>query len=231
MAAKRGDQTLEAGLQHQREFLKGLGVTVETISFSSGAGDGSADAVTPRAAVKLLEAMLQRPEADAYFDGLPVLGVDRFTTPGDRPFAVHDLGGLRVGMSICYDGSFPETARVLMLLGADLVVLATNWPTGALSTVKYLVQPRALENQVYYAACNRVGQERGFYFIGRSRIVNVNGELLTSSEDDSPTILYADIDPAQARNKHIVKIPKIYELHRTADRRPELYGPLCTRQA
>ena len=41
---------------------------------------------------------------------LPCLGVDRFTTPGDRPFAVHDLGGLRLGMSICYDGSFPETS-------------------------------------------------------------------------------------------------------------------------
>jgi predicted amidohydrolase len=158
---------------------------------------------------------------------LPCLGVDRFTTPGDRPFAVHDLGGLRVGMSICYDGSFPETARVLMLLGADLVVLATNWPTGALNTVKYLVQSRAMENQIYYAACNRVGEERGFHFIGRSRIVHVSGELLASSEDDEPTILYADIDTALARNKHIVKIPKAYELHRTADRRPELYGPLC----
>src|SRR6266568_326763 len=45
---------------------------------------------------------------------LPFLGVDRFTTPGDQPFAVHDLGGLRVGMSICYDGSFPETTRILM---------------------------------------------------------------------------------------------------------------------
>jgi predicted amidohydrolase len=158
---------------------------------------------------------------------LPCLGVDRFTTPGNRPFAVHDLGGLRVGMSICYDGSFPETARVLMLQGADLVVLATNWPTGALGTVKYLVQPRALENQVYYAACNRIGDERGFHFIGKSRIVAPTGELLSSTDNDGPAILYADIDPAQARNKHIVKIPKIYELHRTADRRPELYGPLC----
>src|SRR5947209_3390905 len=91
---------------------------------------------------------------------LPFLGVDRFTTPGDRPFAVHDLGGLRVGMLICYDGSFPESARVLMLLGADLIVLPTNWPTGALSTVKYLVQPRALENRIYYAAVNRIGTER-----------------------------------------------------------------------
>src|SRR5262245_13504892 len=37
---------------------------------------------------------------------LPCLGVDRFTTPGDRPFAVHELGGLRVGMNICYDAVF-----------------------------------------------------------------------------------------------------------------------------
>jgi predicted amidohydrolase len=157
---------------------------------------------------------------------LPCLGVDRFTTPGDRPFAVHDLGGLRIGMSICYDGSFPETSRILMLLGADLVVLSTNWPTGALSTVKYLVQPRAMENHVYYAAVNRIGVEGGFRFIGCSRIVDVNGELLTFSEDEQPAILYADIDPARARDKHIVKIPQIYELHRTADRRPDLYGPL-----
>src|SRR5205807_6904029 len=68
---------------------------------------------------------------------LPFLGVDRFTTPGDRPFAVHDLGGLRVGINICYDCSFPESARTVALLGADLVVLPTNWPPGALSTVKY----------------------------------------------------------------------------------------------
>src|SRR5262249_28920204 len=61
---------------------------------------------------------------------LPFLGVDRFATPADRPFAVHDLGGLRVGVNICYDGSFPESARALMLLGADLVLLPTNWPTG-----------------------------------------------------------------------------------------------------
>jgi predicted amidohydrolase len=157
---------------------------------------------------------------------LPLLGVDRFTTPGDGPFAVHDLGGLRVGMTICYDGGFPEAARCLMLLGADVVVLPTNWPTGAMSSAKYLVPARALENQVYYAAVNRVGQERGFTFIGRSRIVDCRGENLAASEDERPTILYADIDPAQARNKHIVHIPGKYELHRTAHRRPELYGPL-----
>ena len=158
---------------------------------------------------------------------LPCLGVDRFVTPGEQPFAVHDLGGLRVGMNICYDGSFPETARVFTLLGADLIVLPTNWPDGSQSTIKYLIQARALENNVFYAACNRIGQEQGFRFLGRSRIVDVNGELLAASEDERPTIVFADIDPARARDKRIVRIPAIYELHRTNDRRPELYGVLC----
>ncbi len=157
---------------------------------------------------------------------LPFLGVDRFTTPGDRPFAVHDLGGLRVGMSICYDGSFPESARVLMLLGADLVILPTNWPTGAVTTVKYLIQARALENHIYFAAVNRVGEERSFRFIGQSRIVDVTGELLAASEGPAPGILYADLDPQRPRNKQIVKIPGKYELNRIADRRPQMYEPI-----
>jgi predicted amidohydrolase len=157
---------------------------------------------------------------------LPFLGVDRFATPGDRPFAVHDLGGLRVGITICYDNSFPESARVLTLLGADLVALPTNWPTGAASTVKYLVQARALENHIYYAGVNRVGEEKGFHFIGQSRIVDCHGELLASA-GDGPEILYAEIDPAVARQKRLVKIPGKYELDRLADRRPEMYGPLC----
>ena len=64
---------------------------------------------------------------------LPCLGVDRFTTPGSGPLDVHDLGGLRIGMNICYDGSFPETARVFALRGADLVVLAHQLARRALS--------------------------------------------------------------------------------------------------
>ncbi len=157
---------------------------------------------------------------------LPYLGVDRFTTPGDRPFAVHDLGGLRVGMNICYDGGFPESARVLTLLGADLVLLPTNWPTGARSTVQYLIQARALENHIYYLAVNRVGEERGFRFIGQSRIVDCNGELLASGSGDGEDIVYAEVDPGRARQKQVVNIPGKYEINRVADRRPEMYGVL-----
>jgi predicted amidohydrolase len=154
---------------------------------------------------------------------LPFLGVDRFTTPGDAPFAVHDLGGLRVGMTICYDGSFPEAARCLTLLGADLVILPTNWPTGARSTANILVPARALENHVYYAAADRIGAERGFRFIGLSRIVDCAGNFLAKSDDDRACILYADIDPECARQKRIVHVPGEYELDRVGHRRPEMY--------
>jgi predicted amidohydrolase len=157
---------------------------------------------------------------------LPFLGVDRFARPGDRPFAVHDLGGLRLGINICYDASFPESSRVLTLLGADLVILPTNWPTGARSTVKYLVQARALENHIYYLAVNRVGEERGFPFIGQSRIIDTAGEVLAAG-GDGEEILYAEIDPLKARQKRLVHIPGKYEIDRVGDRRPGMYGPLC----
>ena len=157
---------------------------------------------------------------------LPFLGVDRFTAPGDQPFAVQDIDGLRVGMSICYDGSFPETTRILMLQGADLVALPTNWPAGAESTVRHLVQCRALENHVYYAAVNRIGNERGTRYIGQSRLVNLNGDLLAEAGPDAECILYAHIDPERARDKQIVRIPGKYEINRLKDRRPEMYRPI-----
>jgi predicted amidohydrolase len=157
---------------------------------------------------------------------LPYLGVDRFVTRGDRPFAVHDLGGLRVGINICYDGSFPESSRVLALLGADLVVLPTNWPPAAARNAQFVVQTRALENHIYYLAVNRIGEERGFRFIGQSRVVDCSGELLAWSDGDAEEVLYAEVDPERARNKQIVNIPGKYEINRMADRRPEMYGPL-----
>ena len=161
---------------------------------------------------------------------LPCLGVDRFTTPGDRPFALHDIGGLRVGINICYDCSFPESSRVLTLLGADLIALPTNWPPDAARNPTFVVPTRALENHVYYAAVNRVGTERGFPFIGQSRIADCTGDLLTATDGNEETILYATIEPERARNKRIVHMPGEYEVNRFADRRPQLYGPVCEKK-
>ncbi|HKI38797.1 MAG TPA: carbon-nitrogen hydrolase family protein [Gemmataceae bacterium] len=156
---------------------------------------------------------------------LPCMGVDRFATPGDRPFAVHDLGGLRVGMNICYDGSFPESARVLALLGADLIVLPTNWPMGARAAC-HLPEARALENHVYYLAVNRAGEERGFRFVGRSRLIDYRGEV-GAVAGEAEEIVYGVIEPEKTRDKRVVVVPGKHEVDRVGDRRPEMYRRLC----
>lgn len=155
---------------------------------------------------------------------LPYLGVDRFTTPGDRPFEVFTAGGVRIGMLICYDGGFPEAARVLAIRGADLIALPTNWPPGGAYMAEYSINSRAMENGIYFAAVNRVGTENGFSFIGKSRICNPTGATMTSLDDASAGIMRADIDPAQARTKRIVRVPGKHLIDRMADRRPEMYG-------
>jgi predicted amidohydrolase len=157
---------------------------------------------------------------------LPHLGLDNFSTPGDRPFQVWDAAGVKLGMNICYDVSFPEASRVMALAGAELIVLPTNWPPGAGCVACYAVNTRAMENHVYYCAVNRVGEERGFRFIGQSRICEPNGATLAAADETSETILYAQIDPAIARNKHLVRVPGKHEIHRVHDRRPEFYGPI-----
>lgn len=157
---------------------------------------------------------------------LPFLGVDQFTTYGDRPFSVQEVGGVRLGMNICYDGGFPEPARCLAILGADLVVLPTNWPTGAQCAAEYAINTRAMENTIYYMAINRVGVERGCTFIGQSRICDPLGRTLALGSFDKEEILYATIDPALARQKHLVRVPGKNEVNRLADRRPEMYGPI-----
>src|SRR5262249_41656283 len=157
---------------------------------------------------------------------LPYVGIDMFVDPGDRPFAVHDAGGVRVGMHICYDGSFPETARVLSLLGADLLVLPTNWPTHSECAAEHMIPTRAMENTVYMMAVNRVGEESGFRFIGSSSIVDPNGRVLARAAGDREEILTAEVDPARARQKHLVRVPGRHEINRIGDRRPGFYQAL-----
>jgi predicted amidohydrolase len=131
-----------------------------------------------------------------------------------------------VGLNICYDGSFPEAARCLMLAGADLIALPTNWPPGAQCVAECTIRCRALENGVYYLAVNRVGHERGFEFIGQSQIADPSGKLLHYASRDQEEVFYADVDPARARQKHVVRVPGEHEIDRLADRRPEMYAPL-----
>ena len=158
---------------------------------------------------------------------LPYLGVDRFTTPGDRPFEVFEACGVLIGMLICYDGGFPEAARVLALRGADVILLPTNWPPGGDHMAQFSINSRAMENGVYFVAVNRIGLENGFRFIGKSRICRPVGATMTSIDNDKQGIIRAEIDPIAARTKRIVRIPGKHLIDRMADRRPEMYAALC----
>ena len=157
---------------------------------------------------------------------LPYLGIDRFTDFGDRPFAVHEIDGVKVGLNICYDGGFPEPARCLALQGADLIVLPTNWPPSAETAADFAINTRAMENTVYYASADRVGIEAGIAFIGKSRICDPLGKTLASADHADEAMIYADIDVKRSRNKHLVRQAGVNEVNRMADRRPEMYGPI-----
>jgi len=157
---------------------------------------------------------------------LPFIGIDRFLTRGNKPFQVLDLPFGRIGINICYDVSFPEAARALKLMGAELIVLPTNWPPGARRTADFIINTRACENHVNFAAVNRCGVERGWEFIGRSKVVDVNGDTIAEAAREGEEMLVVEVDFQEANNNRIINVAGSYEIDRLADRRPEFYRML-----
>jgi 5-aminopentanamidase len=154
---------------------------------------------------------------------LPLLGVDRFTTPGDTGFRVWETAVGRIGMAICYDLRFPEALRALALAGADMVALPTNWPDGSQNAPQFMTRTRALENRVFVLACNRCGNESNFWFFGRSQITDPRGRVLAEAGSEE-AINYAEVDVEVARQKRIILRPGEFELDTIGDRRADLYG-------
>ncbi|HEY3226288.1 MAG TPA: carbon-nitrogen hydrolase family protein [Planctomycetota bacterium] len=157
---------------------------------------------------------------------LPFLGVDRFAARGDRGFQVFETPFGRIGVLICYDLSFPEAARVLKLKGAQLLCVPTNWPEAATISCDLSPFVRAHENHVHVATANRIGEESGFRFLGRSRIVDCEGRLRSEAAADK-AILIAELDLAESDQSRKVIVPGRYEVDRIAHRRPEFYGPVA----
>jgi len=154
---------------------------------------------------------------------LPHLGIDRFATRGDQPFRVFETRVGRVGVNICFDVRFPESARVMALQGAEIVALPTNWPVGAEGVPQYVINTRAYENRVNYVAVDRVGTERGFRFIGQSKIVDYAGRTVSEANALEEEVIYAELDLKGARNKRVVIVPGEFELPIFEERRPEFY--------
>lgn len=144
--------------------------------------------------------------------------------PGDRPFSVTQVGNARVGLMICFDHLFPESARSLALLGADLLAHPANLVLPGVGQKTMVV--RALENGVYAATANRVGTEarngKELHYTGESQVVGPRGEVLVRLSPDRPEAAAVEIDLARARDKSLAA-----SNHKLADRRPHLYhlGP------
>lgn len=138
--------------------------------------------------------------------------------PGNLGFPVFDLGFAKVGMMICFDWIFPESARSLALEGADVIAHPANL---VLPYCPQTVFTRALENHVFYMLANRAGTEKRrdveLSFIGQSRIIGTKGEMLASLEGEEGLIT-STIEPSLARDKHITPDNDLL-----LDRRPGQY--------
>ncbi len=146
--------------------------------------------------------------------------------PGNSGFKVWETKYGRVGIGICWDQWYPETARALMLLGADVLMFPTA--IGDEPAAEELDTSRlwrramighAVSNVVPVIASNRIGTEGAMTFYGQSFIANERGDLVGEFGREETGVLIADFDLELVRK------------HRAAfgffrDRRPELYGRL-----
>lgn len=160
-----------------------------------------------------------------YKSHLPYLGVDRFVEEGETPCAVFETRFGKIGMIVCYELRFPEAARIAALRGVRLLIQPTNLPEGGESHPDFLSRARACENRIYFVSSNRCGTERGFTFIGRSQIVDYNGNVLQETGEQE-ALISVTLDLSLAENKDIISAPGERELYLLRDRRWDLYAPL-----
>src|SRR5207247_1821997 len=113
--------------------------------------------------------------------------------PGDT-FASFALGDLCFGFSICYDLRFPEMYRKLATeqnVGAFLI--SSAWPFPRDEHFRVLAQARAIENQSYVIASNRVGKDDELWFCGNSAIIDPRGVVIATASPDREELIHADV--------------------------------------
>lgn len=138
----------------------------------------------------------------------------QYLTAGDTPQLVETEWG-NVGLGICYDLRFPELFRHYALAGATMMILPAEWPHPRRMHWRTLLRARAIENQMFLIACNRVGEGGGNQFFGHSAIIDPWGETIIEGGEQE-MLLTADIDFGRLPNVR-AKIPIF------TDRRPEVY--------
>ena len=146
--------------------------------------------------------------------------------PGNTGFKSWDTRFGKMGVGICWDQWFPECARAMMLLGAEVLFYPTaigTEPDNPGLDTKDLWQRamigHAVSNVVPVVAANRIGTESGQTFYGSSFIANHRGDKIAEMGRTDEGIILATLDIAEVRRNRAA-----FGFFR--DRRPELYGPL-----
>ena len=99
---------------------------------------------------------------------------------------------------ICYDLRFPEAFRAAMQRGAEVMVVIANWPVTRIEHWLTLARARAIENQCYVLAVNRIGVDPNVSYCGRSMIVDFRGDVIADAGGEE-AIITAPIDLAALR--------------------------------
>jgi N-carbamoylputrescine amidase len=147
--------------------------------------------------------------------------------PGNTGFKVWDVAGTRIGVGVCWDQWYPESARVMALMGAELLFYPTaigSEPYDAEFDTSRMwrraMVGHAVSNCMPVIAANRIGCEAGQTFYGHSFITNEWGDRVAEFGREETGALVAELDLAQAAR------------HRASmgffrDRRPQLYGRIA----
>jgi predicted amidohydrolase len=155
------------------------------------------------------------------------LSEDASYASGDR-FHAFDTPVGRIGMMICYDKAFPESARALALDGAEIGVCVSAWPGARTNAAANLEEDRwkrrfdlfdrarALENQIVWVSANQAGAFGSLRFVGSAKVVDPGGEILAGTGVTSG-IAVAGLDVGRA-----LEIARRSMGH-LRDRRPETY--------
>lgn len=141
-------------------------------------------------------------------------------TPGEDIKAFNTSLG-RIGVMICYDTEFPETARLLALDGVQLILAPTANMEPYSQFQSVFLRARAMENGICAATTNTIGYDGTYHYFGQSAAADPEGRLLCLGGSDEE-LLFAEINLTAIP-------PKDASLQYLNHRRPELYNKLCAR--
>ncbi|MDY3014684.1 MAG: carbon-nitrogen hydrolase family protein [Evtepia sp.] len=142
-------------------------------------------------------------------------GEEKMFTAGQELKAFDTSFG-RMGILVCYDGEFPETARTLALDGAKLLCMCSANMTPYEDYHPVYMRARAMENCAYTLYVNYVGTEKRFRYCGQSSAFHPTGRILAQADTQEETMLFVPVDMADTTS------PDAF-LNYLNFRRPELY--------